>query len=81
MLTDPPLTPSRPISFLDVDALVVHFPHNDALIVTILIGNYRVSKILVDRGSSVNILHGGILDRMEDTPEMSRANRVSSVWV
>ena len=47
----------------------MHFLHNDALIVTLLIGNFRVSKILIDRGSSINILYGGALDMMEDTPE------------
>jgi len=51
----------------------MHFLHNDALIVTMLIGNCRVSKILVDGESSVNILYGGTLNRMEDTPEIARA--------
>jgi len=49
------------------------------------IGNCRVSKILVDIGSSVNILCGGTLDRMKDTLEMARAminlQMVSSVRV
>ena len=72
-LTGSPLTLSRPISFSDADAMVVYFPHNDALIVTILIGNCRVFKILVNGGSSVNILHGEALDRLEDTPEIARA--------
>jgi len=53
--TNLPLTPSRLISFSDANALVVHFPHNDALIVTVLIGNCRVSKILINEESSVNI--------------------------
>ena len=43
--------------------MAVHFPYNDALIV----GNYRVSKVLIDRGNSVNILYGGALAMMEDT--------------
>jgi len=73
VLTDLPLTPRNPISFSDADAMVVHFPHNDALIVTTIIGNCRVTKVLVDRGSFVNILYGGALDRMEDTPEITRA--------
>ena len=38
-----------------------------------LIDNCRVSKILVDRGSTVNILYGGFLDRMEVTMEIARA--------
>ena len=73
MLTGPPLTPSKPISFSYVDTLTVHFPHNDALIIGMLISNCRVSKILIDRGSTVNILYGGTLDRMEDTPKIARA--------
>ena len=63
MLIDPPPTPRKPISFSDTDAMAVHFPYNDALIV----GNYQVSKVLIDRGNSVNILYGGALAMMEDT--------------
>ena len=70
MLTNLSLTPSRPIS--DANALAVHFTRNDALIVNMLINNYRVSKILVDMGRSVNILYGGALDMMEDTPKIAR---------
>ena len=73
ILTGPPLTPSRSIIFSDADAHTVLFPHNDALVITIHIRNYRVSKILVDAGSNVNILYGDALNRMEDTPEMARA--------
>jgi len=64
VLTSPSLAPSKSILFSDSDMLVVHFPHNDALIVTMLIGNFQVSKILVDGRSSVNILYGGALDSM-----------------
>ena len=50
--------------------MAVHFSHNDALIVTMLIDNRRVFKILIDGGSSVNILYGGALNRM-DTLEIA----------
>ena len=59
MLTNSPLSSSRPISFSDADAMVVHFSHNDALIVIMIIGNCWMSKVLVNRGSFVNILYGG----------------------
>ena len=59
--------------FSEANACAVHFSQNDALIVTMHIDNYRVSRILVDRGSSINILYGGVLDRMEDTLEAARA--------
>jgi len=54
---------------LDSDASAMHFSHNDALIITMIISNYRVSKVLVVRGSVINILYVGALDRMEDTLE------------
>ena len=49
--------------------MAMHFPHNDALIIIMTISNCHVSKVLVDNGSSINILYGGALDMMEDTPE------------
>ena len=58
MLTSMSLAPSKSVSFSDSDVSTMHFPYNDALIITILIGNCRVSKILVDGGSLVNILYG-----------------------
>jgi len=58
--------------FSEADAYTVYFPHSDTLIVTMHVNNYRVCRILVDN-SSVNILHGGALDRIEDTPEVARA--------
>jgi len=39
-----------------------------------------VSKIFVDAESSINILYGGTVDRMEDTPEMARAMIISQTW-
>ena len=73
VLTGPLLTMSRLISFSDVDVLAVHFSHNNAMIVTMLINSCRVYKILVDGVSTVNILYKGYLDRMEDNPEIARA--------
>lgn len=71
--TSPPLPPTMPITFTDEDAAGIHFPHNDALVVTIPIGNCRVSRVLIDQGSSVNIMYGQTLDQMEATPEAGRA--------
>ena len=70
VLTDPPPTSSRPISVSDANAMAVHFPHNNTLIVIMIIDNCRVSKVLVDGGSFVNILYRGALDRMEDTQRL-----------
>ena len=50
----------------------MHFPH-DALIITMHIGSCQVSRILIDSGSSVNILYGSAMDNIEDTLEIARA--------
>ena len=72
VLIGPPLFLSRLVTFSEDDAYAVHFLHNDALIIIMHIGNCRVSRILVDNGSSVNILYGSAPDRM-DTLEIARA--------
>ena len=41
------------ISFSEVDSYDVHFSHHNALIVTMYVGSWRVSRILIDNGSSV----------------------------
>jgi len=66
-----PTSPGGPVFFSEEDAYSVHFSHNGALVVTVLIDCCKVSKILVDGGSIVNILYGHALDRMEDTPELT----------
>ena len=53
--------------------MILHFLHNDALIIIMIIGNCRMSKVLVDGGSCVNIMCRGTLDRMEDTLETAQA--------
>ena len=57
ILTSSPSSLGKPIYFSETDAYAVHFLHNDALVMAMHIGCYRMSKILVDRESSVNILY------------------------
>ena len=64
-------SPGRLVFSSKEDTYSVHFPQNDALIVTVHIGCIKVSKFLVDGGSSVNILYDHALDRMEDTLELT----------
>ena len=45
------------ITFTDADAKRVHHPHDDAIVITLLIANYMTRKVLVDNGSSVDILY------------------------
>ena len=45
------------IEFLEEDARRLHHLHDDALIVSIWVGDYNTYQVLVDNGSSVDILY------------------------
>jgi hypothetical protein len=52
------------IGFSDDDYAGVSLPHTDALVVTLTIANYQTRRILVDTGSSANILFKSAFDYM-----------------
>ena len=45
------------IGFSEDDARRLHHPHDDALVVSIKVGEYNVHRMLVDNGSSADILY------------------------
>jgi len=45
------------IRFTKEDARCLYHPHDDALIVSIQVGDYNTHRVLVDNGSSVDILY------------------------
>ena len=45
------------IGFSEEDARRLHHPHDDALVVSIRVGDYNVHQMLVDNGSSADILY------------------------
>ncbi|XP_065625257.1 uncharacterized protein LOC136065665 [Quercus suber] len=60
------LTGSRPnttqvesliIGFTEEDARRLHHPHDDALVVSIRVGDYNVHRVLINSGSSADILY------------------------
>ena len=52
------------ITFKESDAHLVHHPHCDALVVKAMMANNSVYKILVDNGSSVDILYYQVFKSM-----------------
>ena len=45
------------ITFTDEDTRRVHHPHNDAIVITLLIADYTTRMVLVDNRSSADILY------------------------
>ena len=45
------------IGFLEEDVRRLHHPHDDVLIVSIRVGDYNMHRVLVDNGSSADILY------------------------
>ncbi|XP_021713448.1 uncharacterized protein LOC110681603 [Chenopodium quinoa] len=53
----PPLPPQLQATFDEYDQKGIIYPHDDPLEVTMRIANWEVDKILIDRGSSANIIY------------------------
>ena len=45
------------IGFTEEDARRLHHPHNDALVISIRVGDYNTHRVLVDNRSSTDILY------------------------
>ena len=50
-------TEEQAIIFTYKDTARIHHPHDNAIVITLLIANYTTRRVLVDNGSSVDILY------------------------
>ena len=48
--------PGDTLTFSTEDEQGIHYPHDDPLVVTLMIANYAVKRVLIDTGSSSDIL-------------------------
>ncbi|GFZ17254.1 hypothetical protein Acr_26g0005240 [Actinidia rufa] len=55
-LSSPCVGDQPPITFSSDDLRGLHLPHDDALVVSAVIANFNVQRILIDSGSSTDIL-------------------------
>ncbi|XP_059277780.1 uncharacterized protein LOC132031944 [Lycium ferocissimum] len=63
------------VTFSDQDATVIALPYNDVLVIIVLIGNYRVKRVIVDLESSANILCRKVIEEMGFLGEIIPAAR------
>ena len=52
------------ISFTDKEAERIHHPHDDAIVITLLIVDYTTRRVLVDNRSSTDILYYSTFQQM-----------------
>ena len=52
------------VGFSEEDAKRLHHPHDDAMVVSIRIEDYNMQRVLIDNGSSVDILYYSALQQM-----------------
>ena len=73
-LTDRPLRVIRAneptISFTDEDARRLHHPHEEVIFITLTIANYTTRRVLIDNGSSANILYYLAFQRIRISKEL-----------
>ncbi|XP_019261322.1 PREDICTED: uncharacterized protein LOC109239236 [Nicotiana attenuata] len=60
----PDYVPEGAISFSDEDAKGIVQPHNDALVISVLINKYRVKRVLIDLDSSSNIIRLRVVEQL-----------------
>ena len=58
-------TREQAITFMDGDAARIHHPHDDAIVITLLIADYTTKRVLVDNGSSADILYYPAFQQMK----------------
>ena len=54
-----------PITFSKEDLRLESYPHADAMVITTNVAGWGISKILLDSGSSIDIIFAGIFDQMK----------------
>ena len=57
------------IEFSDEDKLGIFQPHDDALVVILRIGGYDVKRVLVDQGSTVEVMYPDLYKGLNLKPE------------
>ena len=60
------------IVFTDEDARRLHHPYDDAIVITLVIANYTTRRVLIDNGSSVDILNYPAFYQMRINKELLR---------
>ncbi|XP_060202483.1 uncharacterized protein LOC132630917 [Lycium barbarum] len=56
--------PDGPITFNDEDMEGIAQPHNDALVISVLVNKFRIKRVMIDPGSSANIIRWRVIEQL-----------------
>ena len=62
-----------PITFTSSDQGDIKTPHDDPMVVSAVVAKYPVERILVDSGSSINLIYWNCFQKMNLTPDRLKA--------
>ncbi|XP_059310120.1 uncharacterized protein LOC132061295 [Lycium ferocissimum] len=68
--------PDGPITFDDKDMEGIVQPHNDALVIAVLVNKFRIKRVLIDPGSSANIIRWRVIEQLGLLDQVVPAIRV-----
>ena len=68
------------IRFSKEDARRLHHPHDNALVVSIQVGDYNTHRVLVDNGSLADILYYPAFQQMRINKEPTSSDEHSVCW-
>ncbi|XP_060202847.1 uncharacterized protein LOC132631270 [Lycium barbarum] len=71
--------PKEAIVFIDEDAEGVTFPHNDALVISVMVIDCQIKRILIDLGSSENITRWKVVDELSILDGVIPSSRIRGV--
>ncbi|XP_070032387.1 uncharacterized protein [Nicotiana tomentosiformis] len=64
------------LSFNDEDAQGILQPYNDALVISVLLNKIQVKRVLIDPGSSANIIRSRVVEQLDLQDQIVPATRV-----
>ena len=64
------------ITFIDEDVRRLHHPHDDAIVITLMIANYTTRRVLVDNASFADIFYYLAFQQMRVSKELLRPMNV-----
>ncbi|XP_059277628.1 uncharacterized protein LOC132031718 [Lycium ferocissimum] len=68
--------PDGPITFNDEDMEGIAQLHNDALVISVLVNKVRIKRVLIDPGSSANIIRWRVIEQLRLLDQIVPAIRV-----